>query len=73
MSATENPLTGFGDGSGPFLDFGWRVQDDDTPNIVVLELFAMSDVEAVTQLGLKPDDAKALSKRLSEAADTVGA
>jgi hypothetical protein len=37
-----------------------------------LELFSMSDVEAVTRLGLQPEDAKALSKALSEAADSVG-
>ena len=73
MSETENPLTGFGDGPGPFVDFGWRVKDDDPPTVVVLELFSMFDVEAVTRLGLQPEDAKALSKALSEAADSVGA
>ena len=68
MSETDNPFAGFG-GAQPFTEFGWRVKTDEPSKAVLLELYPLFDVEAVTQLGLEPDAAKELSQALAAAAD----
>ena len=68
MSQTDNPFAGF-NGAQPFTEFGWRVKADEHSKAVILELYPLYDVEAVTQLGLEPDAAKELSQALAGAAD----
>ena len=68
MSETDNPFAGFS-GAQPFTEFGWRVKSDEGSKAVILELYPLYDVEAVTQLGLAQGAAKELSQALAGVAD----